>query len=61
MNHLAATEPTRVNHMARAWEATAQATGVRPDLGRVWDGVAAFHRRSAETVKDAFAQLGQPA
>jgi hypothetical protein len=55
-SNVAATEPARVNRIAAIWDSTALAAGVRADLSRVWDGVAAFQRRSAATVKETFAQ-----
>jgi arylsulfatase A-like enzyme len=53
---LADREPSRVKRMAREWEQTASRVGVRPDLSRIWDGVAQWHARSAGSVRDRTAR-----
>jgi len=50
-NDLADNEPTRVKQMARDWEATANRVGVKPELSRIWDGVATWHAQSAESLR----------
>jgi arylsulfatase A-like enzyme len=46
-NNLADREPARLQRMVKAWDDTASRVGVRVDLSRVWDGVAAWHERTA--------------
>ena len=50
-NDLADNEPTRVKQIGTGWDATANRVGVKPELSRIWDGVAAWHSQSAESLR----------
>jgi arylsulfatase A-like enzyme len=56
---LAHRETARVKRMVESWELTAARVGVRPDLSRVWDGVAGWHIRSAEERAALFARWSE--